>query len=108
MALALGHASATTKDDEVLAALHAVDDAQLLAEVARRNLVAPQDQRALEEKKGELTEVFYSYKYQCECDPTASPTPKPATAWKSIFGRLHPTHRVISTQAHARAPGGGL
>ena len=81
LALALGHASATTKDDEVLAALHAVDDAQLLAEVARRNLVAPQDQRA-------LTEVFYSYKYQCGCDPTAWPTPKPATAWKSIFGRF--------------------
>ena len=47
LALALGHASATTKDDEVLAALHAVDDAQLMAEVARRNLAAPQDHRAL-------------------------------------------------------------
>ena len=41
LALALGHASAAI---EPLDALHAVDDAQLLAEVARRNLAAPQDQ----------------------------------------------------------------
>ena len=66
LALALGHASAATNDEEAnydkfavlrappnedtIAALRALDDAQLLAEVARRNLVAPQDQRELTER----------------------------------------------------------
>ena len=73
-------------NEDKVAVLRALDDAQVMAEVARRNLnacddAAPQEHRA-------LTEVFYSFNYQCECDPTASPTPLPATAWKSIFGRF--------------------
>ena len=61
LALALGHASATTKDDDALAALHAADDAQLLAEVARRNLAAGPPQRLLQE-------LQYSFKYECDCE----------------------------------------
>jgi len=74
LALALGHASATTNDD-TLAALQLVDDAQLMAEVARRNLAAPQDHRALS------VEQHYSFKYECSCDPTPAPVssqPTPA------------------------------
>ena len=82
LALALGHASATTNDDALVAALQAVDDAQLMAEVARRNLAAPQDHRAL------TVEQHYSFKYECSCDPTPAPvSSQPATVWKLIFGR---------------------
>jgi len=72
LALALGHASAAI---EPLDALRAVDDAQLMAEVARRNLDAPQDHRALS------VEQHYSFKYECSCDPTPAPVssqPTPA------------------------------
>ncbi len=80
LALALGHASAAI---EPLDALRAVDDAQLMAEVARRNLDAPQDHRALS------VEQHYSFKYECSCDPTPAPvSSQPATVWKLIFGRL--------------------
>ena len=79
LALALGHASATNDPLD----LRAVDDAQLMAEVARRNLAAPQDHRAL------TVEQHYSFKYECSCDPTPAPvSSQPATVWKLIFGRL--------------------
>ncbi len=74
LALALGHV--TAKNDP-LDALRAVDDAQLLAEVARRGLAAAPPQRLLQEMQ-------YSFKYECDCErdcptsaePTVLPTPR--------------------------------
>jgi hypothetical protein len=72
------HASALSSppnDDKLrdkFTVLRALDNAQLMAEVARRNLNAcdgapPQEHRALQE-------VHYSFKYECSCDPTPEPT----------------------------------
>jgi len=68
------HASALSSppNDDKFTVLRALDNAQLMAEVARRNLNAcdgapPQEHRA-------LTELHYSFKYECECDPTPEPT----------------------------------
>jgi len=72
------HASALSSppSDDKFAVLRGLDDAQLMAEVARRNLNAcdgapPQEHRALQE-------VQYSFKYECSCDPTPEPTPAPS------------------------------
>ena len=73
------HASALSSppSDDKFAVLRGLDDAQVMAEVARRNLNAcdgapPQEHRA-------LAELHYSFKYECECDPTPEPTPAPTT-----------------------------
>ncbi|CAH0376797.1 unnamed protein product [Pelagomonas calceolata] len=72
------HASALSSppSDDKFAVLRGLDDAQVMAEVARRNLNAcdgapPQEHRA-------LAELHYSFKYECECDPTPEPTPAPS------------------------------
>jgi len=73
------HASALSSppSDDKFAVLRGLDDAQVMAEVARRNLNAcdgapPQEHRA-------LTELHYSFKYECSCDPTPEPTAAPTT-----------------------------
>jgi len=73
------HASALSSppSDDKFAVLRGLDNAQLMAEVARRNLNAcdgapPQEHRA-------LTELHYSFKYECSCDPTPEPTAAPTT-----------------------------